>query len=302
MTFVYTWDLRVRSYECDMLGHVNNAVYQQYLQEAAIAASAHVGYDTAWYSARGTAWVVRQMSLEYVRPARAGDELRISTWISTFSRIRCRREYEIHRLSPRLSPEQDPDLILRASAEWVYFDLASGRPLSIPGEMVGPFAPSGVASLRDYPLPAEPMPCAEYEWRHRVGRYEIDTNRHVNNAVYLSWVEEAKFAAAEAAGWSAERMLENDLLIVQARHDTDFLLPALYRDEIRIVSRLHEMRKVRGTWRHQILRAGTGELLAVNYSTGAFLTLEGKPRRLPQEMIDDIVSGPSAEPVCQKPG
>ena len=105
VTLVYAWDLRVRSYECDMLGHVNNAVYQQYLQEAAIAASAHVGYDTAWYSARGTAWVVRQMSLEYVRPARAGDDLRVSTWISTFSRVRSRREYEIHRLSPDAEPD-----------------------------------------------------------------------------------------------------------------------------------------------------------------------------------------------------
>ena len=289
MTFVFTWDLRVRSYECDMLGHVNNAVYQQYLQEAAIAASAHVGYDTAWYAARGTAWVVRQMSLEYVRPARAGDDLRVSTWISTFSRVRSRREYEIHRLTP----DNDPELILRASADWVYFDLASSRPLAIPGEMVGPFAPSGVENLKDYPLPTDPMPCAEYEWLHRVGRHEIDTNRHVNNAVYLNWVEEAKFAAAEAAGWSVERVLESDLLIVQARHDTDFLLPALYRDEIRIVSRLHEIRKVRGTWRHRIYRATTGELLAVNYSTGAFLTLDGKPRRLPREMLDDIVRGPS---------
>ena len=287
MTFVYTWDVRVRTYECDMLGHVNNAVYQQYLQEAAIEASAHVGYDTAWYSARGTAWVVRQMSLEYVRPARAGDALRISTWISTFSRVRSRREYEIHRLTP----DRGPELIVRASADWVYFDLAAGRPLAIPAEMVGPFGPSGERSLREYPLPADPMPCGEYEWRHQVGRYEIDTNQHVNNAIYLSWVEEAKFAAAEAAGWSVERMLESDLLIVQARHDTDYLLPALYRDEIRIVSRVHQIRKVRGTWRHQIFRTGTGELLAVDHSTGAFLTRYGRPRPLPQELIDDLVRG-----------
>lgn len=291
MTYVFTWDLRVRTYECDMLGHVNNAVYGQYLQEAAIEASANVGYDTAWYAARGTAWVVRQMSLEYVRPARAGDLLRVSTWISTFSRVRSRREYEIHRLPP----DREPELIVRASADWVYFDLASGRPRPIPTEMAGPFEPSGERNLKEYDLPAEPMPCAEYEWRHQVARQEIDTNRHVNNAIYLNWVEDAKFAAAESAGWTIERVQESDLLIVQARHDTEYLLPALYRDEIRVVSRLHEIRKVRGTWRHQIHRAGTGDLLAVNYSTGAFLTLEGKPRRIPPQMVADLVRGPRAE-------
>jgi acyl-CoA thioester hydrolase len=282
---VYTCDLRVRTYECDMLGHVNNAVYQQYLQEAAIAATAAVGYDAAWYAARGTAWVVRQMSLEYVRPARAGDELRVTTWISTFSRIRAQREYEIHRVG------DGHELVVRASASWIYFDLSTGRPRAIPAEMIEPFDPSGAPNMRDYELPTEPMHCAEYEWRHRVAWHEIDTNRHVNNAIYLSWVEDARFAASEAVGWTIERMRDSDLVIVQVRHDTEYLLPALYRDEIKVASRLHEMRKVRGTWRHQVYREHTGELLAVNHSTGAFLTLAGRPRRLPDEMLADIVRG-----------
>ena len=48
----------MRSYECDSLGHVSNAVYQQCLQQAAVEASAAAGYPMGWYRPRGQAWVV----------------------------------------------------------------------------------------------------------------------------------------------------------------------------------------------------------------------------------------------------
>jgi acyl-CoA thioester hydrolase len=45
MTRTYTRRFKVRQYELDSFGHVNNAVYVNYLQEAAIEASADAGYD-----------------------------------------------------------------------------------------------------------------------------------------------------------------------------------------------------------------------------------------------------------------
>ena len=49
MTHVRT--LRVRHYECDPYGHVNQANYLRYMQEAAFGASAAAGYDLARYEA-----------------------------------------------------------------------------------------------------------------------------------------------------------------------------------------------------------------------------------------------------------
>ena len=57
---------RVRSYECDALGHVNNAVYLQYLQEAAMEASAAAGCPISWYATRGEAWVARDIAIGYL--------------------------------------------------------------------------------------------------------------------------------------------------------------------------------------------------------------------------------------------
>jgi len=58
----------------------------------------------------------------------------------------------------------------------------------------------------------EPTPRADpltYTLRWPVRGYELDSNGHVNNAVYLSWAEELTTAHAEAAGygrvWSAAK-------------------------------------------------------------------------------------------------
>ena len=53
MPLTNTTKFRVRYVECDAYGHVNNANYLRYMQEAAFAASAAVGYDVRRYDEIG---------------------------------------------------------------------------------------------------------------------------------------------------------------------------------------------------------------------------------------------------------
>jgi acyl-CoA thioester hydrolase len=266
------------------MGHLNNAIYQQYCQQVAIDAAADAGYDMSWHDTRGAAWVVRQISVEYLRPAVAGDVLDITTWISGWRGVRARREYEMRR-------QADGEPIARASAEWVYLDRETGRPRRIPKEMAASIGTAGETVVKPSRLPAQGLDAGSFRWRHQVKRYEIDAMQHVNNAVYLNWVEEAKFRAAEAVGWPVERMRAENFVTVQIRHDTEYFLPAVYGDEIEVVSRLFDLRRVRGSWLHEIYRMGSSELLVRNYSTGAFLDLEGRPAPAPQAMLDALLQG-----------
>lgn len=97
MAHVFTRPFRVRGYECDMLGHLNNAVYQHYCEQISIEASEDAGYDMDWYAARGTGWVVRQISVEYLHPVTAGDVLDVTTWVSGWRGVRAQREYLMRR-------------------------------------------------------------------------------------------------------------------------------------------------------------------------------------------------------------
>ena len=83
---------RVRHYECDAYGHVNNANYLRYTQEAAFEASAAAGYDVARYQGLNRIWYVRGSDITFLRPMAYGDiGEHVKTWVSDFRRIHCHR-------------------------------------------------------------------------------------------------------------------------------------------------------------------------------------------------------------------
>jgi acyl-CoA thioester hydrolase len=97
MALTHTSYFTIREYECDAYGHLNQANYARLMQEAAIQASAAVGYDKARYDALGTVWLARQTTIEYLLPVLAGDEVALRTWVADFRQIRSLRRYEFYR-------------------------------------------------------------------------------------------------------------------------------------------------------------------------------------------------------------
>jgi acyl-CoA thioester hydrolase len=73
--------VRVRFNECDPLGHVNNAVYLNYLEQVAIDHAAARGLtSSALIEQAGALFVARKHEIEYHRPAFEGDLLQVRTW------------------------------------------------------------------------------------------------------------------------------------------------------------------------------------------------------------------------------
>ena len=127
----FTIQLRVRHYEMDALGHVNNAVYQSYLEQAAIEHSEHLGLTLDNYRQLGSVFVMRRLAIDYLRPAIAGDYLDITTWIQEVRGSRAIRRYEIRK--------RDNLLVVTAEALWVWVESASMRPRAIPQKVVDIF-------------------------------------------------------------------------------------------------------------------------------------------------------------------
>lgn len=89
--------LRVRYHEMDALGHVNNAVYQHYLEQAAVEHSEHLGFNQKHCEELGGVFVMRKIEINYLRPAAAGDTLEVTTWLQTMRGPRAVRRYEIRQ-------------------------------------------------------------------------------------------------------------------------------------------------------------------------------------------------------------
>ena len=128
----YIARLRVRHYEMDALGHVNNAVYLHYLEDAGWQHSNHLGMTWERYNELGGIFVLRRIEIDYLRPAVAGDPLEIATWVHEMHGPRAVRKYQITHAETR-------QVLLRATGLWAWIDRATERPRRIPAAIFAIF-------------------------------------------------------------------------------------------------------------------------------------------------------------------
>lgn len=108
----------------DENGHVNNVVYVQWMQDAAVAHADAAGCTRATREL-GATWVARSHQIEYLRPAFEGDELVVVTWVADMRKATSLRKYEFLRRG-------DGAVLARGETNWVFVDVAKGRPRVIP--------------------------------------------------------------------------------------------------------------------------------------------------------------------------
>lgn len=119
--------------DIDELGHVSNIVYVRWIQDVAKAHSHAVGWDYFAYQRLGAVFVVRRHQVDYLAPVLVGDEVRLTTWIRSWSAASCVRVTEIRKAS-----ESRP--AARAETQWALMAIDTGRPRRIPPEILESFA------------------------------------------------------------------------------------------------------------------------------------------------------------------
>jgi acyl-CoA thioester hydrolase len=151
--FVYRTYARVHWRDCDPLGHVNNASYLGYLEQAAIDHAAAGGFDMDHLRELGGLFIARRHEIDYLHPAGPGDWLEIVTWPVELGAARATRAYRVYRIGTTLLERDDreeglfaPELvaepgpvIVAARTEWAFVDPDTGRPRRIPAEMIAAF-------------------------------------------------------------------------------------------------------------------------------------------------------------------
>ena len=115
-------NLKVRTYECDSYGHVNNANYLNYLELARCEFLRDVGFDYAAMVKAGYGIYVARVEIDYKMPAFTDDELLIET-----------RSIKKGAVSGVLAQQvwRGKDLLAEAKVTWAFVD-SKGMPTKIP--------------------------------------------------------------------------------------------------------------------------------------------------------------------------
>ena len=285
MPHTFTTHFTVRHDECDAYGHLNNAVYLRYMQEAAFRASDDAGLGQAEYEALGHFWLIRETDIEYLRPVRGGETIAIKTWNEGFRRTMARRRYLFTR------PESE-EPIARAWTDWVFLNRDTMRPTTIPDPIHAAYFPeSGRApSFTRSAFPeTPPAPAGIFKLERRVEWRDIDEMHHLNNAAYLSYVEDCAVQLAEHFGWSFDQWTNIGLAFVARQHRIQYLQPVLLDDPLEIRTWLFNVRRTSATRYYALHRATDGELLSQVATLWALIDLEsGRPTRFPSTFYEVI--------------
>jgi acyl-CoA thioester hydrolase len=117
----------------DELGHVNNSVWVQWIEQVATAhwrAGANPEHVEAYF------WVIVRHEIDYLRPAFEGDRVTARTWVGDAPKgARFDRFMEL--------AGNDGRICVRARTFWAIIDKASARPIRVPPEVVAPFMREG---------------------------------------------------------------------------------------------------------------------------------------------------------------
>jgi len=235
----YVLEHRVSHADVDLLGEVKVQALLGLLEQAAVEASWDAGFDPAWYASAGRVWIIRRTRLERTLPVGGGDLLRVATHVLDWRRARSLRAYEV-RLAARglrtpATADEDAPVVARATTDWVYCDMASGRPASVPEEMRRAFSGDGsvVTLPRARPLAGEPPESAPaIETALTVRPSLLDHVTHVNNAAYTALLEDGACALFAASGLPVPRMLERGGALGVERIDLEYLDDALVDDRL----------------------------------------------------------------------
>jgi thioesterase-3 len=125
---LHTIEIKIRGYHLDLFGHVNNARYLEFLEEARWAAFEKT-VDLEQMARKGWAFTVVNVNINYRRPALMNDVLRIETRIAEWRRRSAVVRQEVLQA-------QGGELVADADVTFVIFDTTKQKTAILEGALL----------------------------------------------------------------------------------------------------------------------------------------------------------------------
>ncbi len=213
--------------DMDLLGHVNNVTYVDYLQEARVDLLRHHGPNPHGAEGLAEGVVVVRHEVEYAAPLTFRFKpVSIECWVTEIRAASFTMAYEVFH-----ETDEGRRVYLRASTVLTPYIFATERPRRLTSherETLQPYLEHGdpVRVAR----PPEPV-------REKLGHYpvhvrfsDVDVYGHVNNVKYFEYFMEARILLT-ARLWRDVPDGTPEPVMVVAQTDVDYRLPILFRPE-----------------------------------------------------------------------
>jgi len=227
---------RIRFDEAGPDGFARGSSLLALVQDAAWWHSENLGFTRAWYAERGLVWLVRSIEARLLAPVAYGATVDVWTAVVGARRVMAQRASRV--------TTADGEPVAFTWTDWVLTD-ERGAPTRIPNDFADWFAgkPEAFDPLRvdrgDPPAGASALALS-------VRARDLDPMGHVNNTVYLDYLDEAVVAAGGGDAVAA----------TPRRYALEYVGSATAGDDLLALA----WRTADG-WTHRLQRASDGAVL-----------------------------------------
>lgn len=121
MSAIFDLEIQVQEAHIDQLGHVNNVVYMQWMQDVATQHIDALGLGLKQYLELKHAMVAVEHHVQYRKATFLGQTLILRTWLDDLNALYSSRQYVFYRPS-------DQTVVFVAKTKWACVEIATGKP------------------------------------------------------------------------------------------------------------------------------------------------------------------------------
>lgn len=182
---MYSYGSRVRYSEVDVNRELTVTGIINYLQDCSTFQSEDLHLGLEYLEEHHRAWWLSSWQIVIERKPFFGEEILISTWPYDFKGIYGYRNFTIQ--------DKQGNYLVKANSIWFFFDTAAKRPVKVQEHDIRGYGTGDERKLDMEYAPRRIVLPDIYEEMEpiTVVRHHIDTNHHVNNAMYVEIAREA---------------------------------------------------------------------------------------------------------------
>ena len=175
----YSEKHQIPYYECDTTRYLQIPTMVKMLIKISGAQSEKLGVSDEYMASLGLGWIILQHDLEIKRMPEAGETITLTTEAESYNKFFCYRNFWIH--------DEAGEECAVMETTFAVMDMKERKMGSVSESIIAPFESDKIKRIKRGEK-ISPVEASIAEKNYTVRFYDIDANKHVNNAVYLDWV------------------------------------------------------------------------------------------------------------------
>lgn len=256
MSKILTKTYRPRYSDINTNGFLDPAGCARYIIDTAYDWGERLGLGYRASNELGLYWVIRETEIHFFEPLGFMEEFDFTIWMLEWKRVRGTRAYKMIRKS-------DGVLIAHGVQKVVSLDVNTGRLVTPPEELIENFRLDDPPKMPSHLFPRiSAIPERALTFQQKVAWGDLDMLDMVNNAVYISYAEEAVMQALAEVGWSPSEAKSRGMKLIIKRVHMQYKMTAVWGDTLDMTIFLLEQNDTGGSFFVRMTRESDGETIA----------------------------------------